>query len=182
MANVDATHATTGAQGAAPGGAFPPFQANTFAGQLIWFAIAFGLLYYVMSKIALPKVGAVLHNRQQRIAQDLGEAHALRTQSQQAEAAYEKSLADARLSAKTIAQETRDRLAAETDARRKAVEAELASKLAAAETTIRARTEDAMSNVRSIAADAATAIVERLVGRTPDKATLEAALDRAVRS
>lgn len=161
---------------------FPPFAADTFAGQLLWFAIAFGLLYYLMSKIALPRIGAVLDDRRDRIGRDLDEAQALRTQSQEAEAAFQLSLAEARERSKGIAQETRDRLAAETDTSRKALEADLAGKIAAAEATIRSRTEDAMSNVRAIAGEAASAIVERLTGRAPDQAAVEAALDRSVRS
>lgn len=159
---------------------FPPFQAGTFAGQIIWFAIAFGLLYYVMSKLTLPKVAGILKDRQERIRRDLDEAQGLRDKSHAAEAAYEQSLADARAGSKAIAQETRERLAAETDSRRKALEDELAGRLAAAEATIRSRTDDAMSNVRSIASDAASAIVERLTGRAPDRSAVEAALERTL--
>lgn len=177
---ADATHATTGAPDAAHKAAFPPFESHSFGPQLIWFAIAFGLLYYLMSKVALPKVGAILQDRQQRIANDLGEAQALRTQSEEAEAAFQRSLAEARDRSKGIAQETRDKLSAETDETRKALEADLAGKVAAAEATIRSRTEDAMSNVRSIASGAATAIVERLIGRTPPQASVDAALDRTL--
>lgn len=172
-----ATPATTGA-GAAPKAAFPPFQAESFAGQLIWFAIAFGLLYYLMAKIALPKIGAVLHDRAQRIAKDLDEAQAMRNQAEEAGEAYEASLAQARDKAKGIAQEMRDKLTAESDARRKELEGELATKLAAAEATIAEGTKAAMANVRTIAGDAAGAIIERLTGRPADKPALEAALDR----
>ena len=180
MRDVDATHATT----ATPGGAkavFPPFEPASFGPQLLWFAIAFGLLYYLMSKIALPRVGAILHDRFTRIAKDLDDAQALRGESEAAVAAYEQSLTDARDKAKGIAQATRDKLAAETDARRRTLEGELADKLAGAEATIRARTDAAMSNVRGIAADAAGAIVEQLTGRPADPAAIEAALDDAMR-
>ena len=60
---------------------------------------------------------------------------------------------------------------------RKALETELNAKLTTAEATIRARTEAAMGNVRSIAGEAASAIVERLTGQAPDSATLDRALD-----
>lgn len=174
-----ATLATTGATAPAHKAAFPPFQADTFAGQLLWFAISFGLLYWLMSKVALPKIGAVLHDRSQRIAADLAEADGMRSRAEEAAAAYEAALAQARDKAKGIAQEMRDKLTAESDAQRKSLEAELATKLAEAEATIGARTKEAMSSVRGIAADAAGSIVERLTGRAPDQAAIEAALDRA---
>lgn len=172
-----ATPATTGA-GAAQKAAFPPFQAESFAGQLIWFAIAFGLLYYLMAKFALPKIGAVLHERAERIGSDLDEAQAMRRQAEEAGEAYETSLQQARDKAKGIAQEMRDKLGAESDARRKELEAQLAEKIAAAEATIAAGTKAAMANVRDIAGEAAGAIVERLTGQSADKPAIEAALDR----
>ena len=161
-------------------GAFPPFASESYASQLIWFAIAFGLLYYVMSRIALPRVAAVMETRSQHISADLAEAERLRAESEAAGAAYEKSLNDARTKAKAIAQEMREGLAAEADTRRKTLEAELHDRLAAAEATIRTRTTEAMQNVRGIAADTAAVIVERLTGQAPDRRTVEAALDRTL--
>lgn len=174
-----ATPATTGA-GAAPKAAFPPFQAESFAGQLIWFAIAFGLLYYLMAKFALPKIGAVLRERAERIERDLDEAQAMRREAEEAGEAYETSLQQARDKAKGIAQEMRDKLGIESEARRKELEAQLAQKVADSEAIIAESTKAAMANVRDIAGEAAGAIVERLTGRAPDKPALEAALDRNV--
>jgi F-type H+-transporting ATPase subunit b len=161
-------------------GAFPPFASHTFASQLLWFAVAFGLLYYVMSRVALPRVAAIMESRSQRIAADLAEAERLRAESEAAGAAYEKSLGDARAKAKAIAQEMREALTAESEGRRKALEAELHERLVVAETTIGARTAEAMGSVRGIAADTATAIVERLTGQAPDSGAVEAALDRTL--
>lgn len=172
----------TGAVQAAPegghgGASFPPFASESFASQLLWFALAFGLLYYLMSRVALPRIGAVLDDRTARLARDLADANRLKTESEAAAASHEKALAEARASAKGIAQERRNALGAESDTRRKALEAELAQRLAVSEASIRARTAEAMGNVRGIAADTATAIVERLTGRAPERPVVEAALD-----
>lgn len=166
-------------EGAHGGGGFPPFQSETFASQLLWFAITFGLLYVLMSRVALPRVAAVLEKRRARLAADLEEAQRLKIQSEEAAAAYERSLTEARNKAKSIAQETRNALNAQSEQRRKALEADLNAKLSASEETLRTQTAQAMSNVRTIAADTAAAIVERLTGRAPDRAKVEAALDQA---
>ena len=173
-----ATHASTGHEAGHKAG-FPPFEPSSFAGQLVWFAISFGLLYVLMSRYALPKIGEVLHDRAKRIASDLDEAQGMRNQAEEASAAYEASLAEARNKAKGIAQETRDKLTAEGEARRKDLEGDLARKLAEAEATIQSKTKDAMASVRGIAGDAAGAIVERLTGRPAESSAIEAALDRA---
>lgn len=158
-------------------GAFPPFETHTFVAQLIWLALAFGLLYYLMSKIALPRIESILHDRSSRLASDLEEAERMKKEADAAGEAYEKSLRDASAKAQGIAQEARAKLAAASDARRKAKEEELNEKLAASETTIRESTARAMSNVRDIAGETASAIVERLTGTAPDKASLDRALD-----
>jgi F-type H+-transporting ATPase subunit b len=176
---AEATHTSTG-QAAEHSGVFPPFQTETFASQLLWLAIAFGILYYMMSKVALPRVTDVLENRRERMARDLADAEAMRSQSEAAGAAYQASLAEAHNRAKEIAQETRNALAAEADSRRKALEADLAAKIAESEAAIRARTEEAMASVRGIAADTASAIVERLTGRAPDPSAVAVATNRVL--
>lgn len=159
--------------------AFPPFDSTTFASQLLWVALSFAVLYFVMSKIALPRIAKVLDGRHARISGDLAEAQKLRAESEDAVAAYDKALADARANAQAIAQQARDTMAAEFDGRRKALEADLNQKITSAETTIRANAASAMSNVRDIAAEAAATIVERLTGVTPGRSEVDAALDRA---
>ena len=159
-------------------GGFPPFESQTFASQLVWLAIAFVLLYVLMAKLALPRVASIIEGRQKRIADDIGEAGRLKTQSDEAVAAYEKALADARARAQTIANETRDSQAAAAEARRKTLEDELNGKLAEAEKTIATTKQAAMSNVRRIAEDATRAIVERLIGAAPsEKAVADAVAD-----
>jgi F-type H+-transporting ATPase subunit b len=163
----------------APGGAkppFPPFQGETFASQLLWFAIAFVALYVIISRLAIPRIGGIIEARTGRIEADLAEAARLKEQSDAALAAYEKALADARTRAQALAGETRDKLNAQAEERRKALEGDLNAKLAAAEKTIAATKTSAMSNVQGIAVDTAAAIVERLTGAAPASAAVQAAV------
>lgn len=165
----------------AHGGGFPPFDVHTFPSQLIWLAIAFGALYLLMSRIALPRIANILEERHDRIADDLEEAGKLKAESEAAAYAYEQALASARNKAHGIATETRDKLAADSEAGRKSLEAELSAKLTAAETQIAATKDAAMSNVRGIAVDAAGAIVGNLIGTTPAPQAVEAAVDTAIK-
>jgi F-type H+-transporting ATPase subunit b len=156
---------------------FPPFQKDTFASQLVWLTITFVALYVLVATVALPRVGGIFAARRDRIAGDLAQARQRREESDAALAAYEKALADARARAQTIASETHSRLAAQAEERRKALEAELNGKLAEAEKAIAAAKHAAMANVRGIAAEAATTIVERLIGLAPAEAAVAAAVD-----
>ena len=163
-------------------GGFPPFQSQTFASQLVWLAFAFVLLYVLMAKLALPRVASIIESRQKKIEGDLADAGRLKTQSDEAVAAYEKALADARVRAQSIANETRDKQAAEAEARRKSLEDELNRKLIAAEKTIAATKQAAMSNVRTIAEDATRAIVERLTGSAPSEKAVADAVAASLKS
>ncbi len=173
----------TGTEHPAEGGhgGFPPFQSQTYASQLIWLVVAFVLLYALMAKWALPRVGAILESRQKRIDDDIAAAGALKVQSDEAVAAYEKALADARARAQAIANETRETQAAAAEVRRKSLEDELNVKLADAEKTIAATKTAAMANVRGIAEDAARAIVERLIGTAPSDQAVTAAVADALK-
>jgi F-type H+-transporting ATPase subunit b len=162
-------------------GPFPPFQGETFASQLLSFAICFVALYLLMAKVALPRVGGILADRKQRIEDDLTAAQRLRDESDAELVAYEKALADARARAQGIANETRDKLNAEAERARKALEDELHGKLAQAEKTIARTKQAALANVRGIAVEAAAAIVERLSGSAAPAGAVESAVDNVLK-
>ena len=155
---------------------FPPFQKEYFASQLVSFAIAFILLYVIVSKFALPRVGGVIESRLGKIEGDIAEAERLKGESDSAMQAYESELATARANAQAIGSDIRDKLNKQADAERKTLEDRLAAKLTEAEKSIAATRATAMGNVRSIATDAASAIVQRLVGAAPDAKAIEQAV------
>ncbi|MFG1401698.1 F0F1 ATP synthase subunit B [Xanthobacter sediminis] len=161
---------------------FPPFDVTTFPSQLLWLAITFGLLYLLMSRVTLPRIGRILEERHDRIADDLEEANKHKAESEAAQAAYEKALHEARSKANAIASETRARLAADSDANRKSLEADLNAKLSTAEQRIATTKTEAMSHVRGIAVDTAGTIVSTLVGAAAPKADVEKAVDAALAS
>jgi F-type H+-transporting ATPase subunit b len=162
------------------GRGFPPFDSHSFPSQLLWLALTFIALYLLMARVALPRIGSILEGRRQHIADDLAQAQALKTESDAALAAHEKALKEARNRAQTLANETRAKASAEAEARRKEVDAKLSAHVSHAEKRIAATRSAAMSNVRGIAADAAGAIVERLIGTKPGQEEIDASINAAL--
>jgi F-type H+-transporting ATPase subunit b len=160
---------------------FPPFNAETFATQLFWLALCFIFLLVMMWKVALPRIGRIIESREGAIAGDLAEAERLRSESDAALQGYEKALADARTRAQAIANEMREKQAKDAEASRKVLEGQLNAKLAEADKSIAATKTAAMGNIRSIAADAARSIVERLLGKAPDDNAVQAAVADVVK-
>ncbi len=146
-------------------GVFPPFNPETFGSQLLWLALTFGLLYWLVSTKIAPRIGSILEVRRDRIQADLGEAERARAETDAAIAAYEQALADAKAKAGAIAAETRAAVGKEVDARRHAAEAELSQRLAAAEADITAIKTKALAEVDAIATDTTEAIVSALIGQ-----------------
>jgi F-type H+-transporting ATPase subunit b len=155
---------------------FPPLDPGTFVPQLFWLALTFGLLYLLLKRLVLPRVGAVIDERRARIERDLAKAESLKAETEQALATYEQALGEARAKAGAIGKEMHERLTAEIDKERSKVDAEIAAKLADAEARIAQSKQRAMAGVGDIAGDTAGAIVARLLGREPSRDEVQRAL------
>jgi F-type H+-transporting ATPase subunit b len=172
-----ATTATTGHDDAGHA-KFAPLDPSTFVPQLFWLALAFGLLYLLLKRFALPRVGEVIAERRERIERDLQTAEKLKADTEQALASYEQALVEARTRANALTKEMHGKLAAEIDKERAKLDAEIARKLADAEARIAQSKAKAMEGVGEIAGDTAGAIVARLLGREVSRDEVRRALMR----
>lgn len=157
----------------------PQLNPLDWAPQLIWLVITFGILYLLMKRVALPKIGTVIEMRQGRIAGDLEAADKLRRETQEAIAAYEQALAEAKARAHGIAQEARNKLKDEVAAERAALERDLAAKSAEAEARILEAKVSALKDVNAVASETAAEIVRRLIGIAPAKPEVDFAVAAA---
>ena len=55
----------------------PQLEVSTYISQIFWLIVSFGLLYYLLSRKALPKVAEILETRADRVRSDLDEAQRL---------------------------------------------------------------------------------------------------------
>lgn len=144
--------------------AFPPFDPTYFASQLFWFAISFVLLYVLLSRFVLPRIGGAIEERRDRIADNLDAAADLKAQADETEQAYQKALSDARARAQAVAADAKAEADKEIAEATREADAELDARLAEGEARIRDMREKALGEVRSIAAGAAASVAERLAG------------------
>lgn len=158
-------------------GGLPQMDTSTYASQIFWLAITFTFLYLFLSRMVLPRIGQVIEERRDRIASDLDKASELQEKSEDALASYEAALAEARSKAMALAQDTRERLSADTDARKAEVEADLAKKLAEAEAKIAKTKDAALASIRDVANETTAVVVEHLLGEGADGAAIQAAVE-----
>ena len=169
---------TTVAQSGGRSEPFPPLNPETFAPQLVWLAITFGLLYLLLKRVILPRMSEVIEGRQERIRDDLAEAETVRAATAHALVRYEEALADARSRASDLINATRERIKADIDEERAKAEALIAAKISAAERRIAEAKAKALVNVEDIASNVAGAIVAHFIGKEVNKADVERALER----
>ncbi|MDZ4761144.1 MAG: ATPase [Alphaproteobacteria bacterium] len=172
MEHETAEHAT--------GGGFPPFdQIDTFPSQIFWLVVTFGVLYFVLSNVLLPRIRQAIEDRDGVIAADVAKAAAASTQADAAIREFEAKVADARSRARDTAARAKAEADAQASAETAKADAALETRLAAAERRIGEVRSAAMSNVAAVAEETALAIAEKLSGakvtsRTAKKAVASA--------
>ncbi len=158
----------------------PQLELLDFVPQLIWLVACFIALYFIMARVALPRIATVLEERRDRIASDLDQAEQLKQQTERAIAAYEQVLAEARAKALGLAQETREALAAEVGQEKAQAEKLIGEKTAQAEQRIAEAKSEALTHVNEVAGEVAQAIVARLIGAKTTKAEVNQAVAKTM--
>ena len=161
------------------GGGLPQFDTSTFASQVFWLLIAFVVLYLLVSRLFVPRIGGIIEERRQRIADDFDKAAEFKRQAEEAEAGYKQALADARARASRIAQETRDQIDADIKKMQAETDAKLEAEITAAETRIAKTSAKAAETVREAARETTRAVVVALIDETPSDDAIDAALAAA---
>ncbi|MBC9245543.1 F0F1 ATP synthase subunit B' [Paracoccus sp. 11-3] len=171
VAHGDAADAAHAAQSTG----LPQLDLSTFANQIFWLVLCLLVLYWVLAKVALPRIAAVISDRQGAVTGDLMAAEEFKQKAKEAEAAYDKALADARSEAQKIVAANRAEIQKELDQAIAHADAEIAARTAESEKRINEIRESAATNAREVARDVTAELVRTFGGNVDD-----AAVDRAV--
>ena len=160
----------------AASGGMPQFAIETWVGQVFWLFLTFGVMYFILSKFILPKIGQGLTDRGDRIADDLDEASRMQQQASQAQADYEQALADAKAKAHNIAETTRKSVDEEIAAEAEATDTQFARKQAEADERIRKIKTAALGKIDDVAGDTVSEIISKLTGVKTTPARVKSAI------
>ncbi|WP_230281272.1 ATPase [Croceicoccus sp. Ery15] len=144
--------------------------AATYASQVFWLLIFFGLTYFVIGRGMVPKVMDTVAMRDKQIADDLSAAEAARKAADEQEEAWRQRENENRAKAQELIAEAKAKAAAETEARLGAAQTGIDAKLDAAEARIAEAREKAAAEIEGIAAEATQSIVARVSGLSVDNA------------
>jgi F-type H+-transporting ATPase subunit b len=163
------------AETAASGPGMPQLDVTTFSNQIFWLVVTMVVLYFVMSRVALPRIAAVLADRRGTITSDIAAAEEYKLKAQQAEDAYHKALADARAEAHRIVEAAKADIQAQLDVQIAKADAEIAAKASESERRIREIRDSAMEMVSEVSQVATKDILESFGGKA-DAASVTAAV------
>lgn len=158
----------------------PQLDLSTWPPQLFWLAVTFLALYFVISRVAIPRTGGVIALRKSTIDGDLAKARTFKDETENAVRSYEAALADAKAKAQAIGLENRNKLNVEIEGERAKLDAALGAKIATAEKKVAASRDKALEDISAMAADIASDIVEQLTGSKTTKAAATAAVSKTL--
>lgn len=162
----------TDAYGSAIG--MPQLCFDWFPNQIFWLLITLVVIYLLLSRVALPRIGGILAERAGTITNDLAAAEDLKAKAVEAEAAYNKALAEARAQAQQIAADARAEIQSGLDDAIAKADAEIAAKAAESEKAIAEIRAGALESVQAVASETAAELVTALGGTADDAALSDA--------
>jgi F-type H+-transporting ATPase subunit b len=154
----------------------PQLDFSTYPNQIFWLLVSLVAIYVILNKVALPRIAAVLAERQGTISNDIAAAEDLKQKAVEAEAAYNQALADARVEAARIVGDAKAEIQKDLDAAIAKADAEIAAKSAESEKAIAEIRAGAVEAVTVVAKDTAKEIVAAL-GAKADAKTVTAAVN-----
>ena len=152
------------------------FSTKLTLSQVVWGAIIFALLYYLLSRTGLPWVATVLEERATKIAKDLDEARAAKASADEGMAEADEATAKARAEAQAAINAALEEAQKAAAAQSESLNARLEERLKESETQIAAARASAMRALRQVATETAATVVTRLTGSAPDAARLDNAI------
>lgn len=164
----DIVSACVDAGGSAVG--MPQLCGEWMGNQIFWLVITLVVIFLILSRVALPRIGAILAERQGTITNDIAAAEDLKAKAVEAEEAYNKALADARAEAQRISAEARAEIQADLDDAVAKADAEIAARSAESEKAIAEIRAGALDSIQAVAKDTAAEIVTALGGKSDAKA------------
>ncbi len=156
-------------------GPIPLLQPAYFDNLIFWSIVSLAAIYLILTRIALPRIGNTLAQRQGTIGSDLAAAENFRAQARDAQAAYDKALTEARAEANRIAQETRDAIQADLDVALAQADAQIDTRAAEGARAVAEIQTQAQASVGEVARDVAREIL-RVLGAQDDPAAVERAV------
>ena len=153
----------------ASGPKLPQLDIETYASQIFWLIVTFIVLYFLVAKIAMPRIAEVLEGRQERIEDDLDKAETLKKEAYLVKVEYEKALSSAREEAHEATRRAQDEIAKHSAEVEALANQKVANMLKDAEDRIEAARTEASSEKETVTDTLEQNVARDIIGDTVKK-------------
>ena len=156
----------------------PQLCVDWMPNQVFWLVVSLVVIFLVLSRIALPRIGGVLAERLGTITNDLAAAEELKQKAVAAEQAYNDALAAAKVEANKIVADAKAEIQKQLDAATAKADVEIAARTAESEARISEIRAGALEAVTEVAKDTAKEIVAAFGGKADARSVTSAVTAR----
>jgi len=154
----------------------PQLDPTYWASQAFWLILIFTALYLALSNLFIPKIKDSIDNRENKIKDDLDEAHKLKNLAEQKLKEYETSLDNAKKEVQKILFESKNKLNLEIQSKKKIFKIEIESEIKVAEKEIKNLKKESLKNISTISEEIASKIIEQISGEPMNQSSIKAAI------
>jgi len=161
----------------AESGGMPQLNPEFWISQVFWLIITFGFLFFILSKIILPKVSNNLENRKTQIKENIEIAEKQRLESDNKIKEFEKIILDSKLEAKNYFNKAREKIINDLDKKKLKLETEINSEIQLAEKEIIDLKNNSSKKINSIAVQTCEDIIMKLIGVHVNNSSISAIVE-----
>ncbi len=154
--------------------------AETWSSQIFWLLVFFGITFFFIGRLMVPRVMETVALRDKQIGDDLAAAQSARDAADEREEAWRARENENRAAAQALIAKAKSDAALSNEKKLAEAQGRLDTRLAEAEQRIAASREEAMGEIETVAAEAAQDIVQRLAGIKVTKPAANKAVKEAM--
>ncbi len=162
---------------AAESGGMPQLNPEFWVSQIFWLTLTFGILYVVLSKIILPKIGANLEFRKSQISDNIEAADNQREQSEAKLKEYDEIIFKSKIEAKNILNQAREKAFKDINAKKEVLDKQIDNEIKKVEDEINQLLKDAPSKINKIAIDTVSVLTQKLIGAEVNNSSITAIVE-----
>ena len=162
---------------AAENGGMPQLNPEFWVSQIFWLTLTFGILYFFLSKLILPKISANLESRKSQISDNIEAADKQREESEAKLREYEEIVSKSKIEAKKIFNQAREKALKDISQKIEVLDKQIDEEIKKVEDEINQLRKEAPAKINKIAIETASELTQKLIGAEVNNSSISAIVD-----
>ena len=155
----------------------PQLNPEFWISQIFWLTLVFGSLYILLAKFILPKISNNLETRKAQIAENIEAAEKKREESDKKLKDYEKIINDAKIEAKNIFRQTREKILRDINIKKESLEKEIDKEIQKVEKEILDLKKKSPEKINKIAIETSVDLIKQIIGTEVNNSNIAAIVE-----